>query len=66
MYPTKCFGCELGAQTQFDVKSDCYIVNGSPEANKLPHEMLDGFIKNLFSVLSVRIRKTDLHVNPKK
>uniref|UniRef100_A0A8D2B1M4 Eukaryotic translation initiation factor 5 n=1 Tax=Sciurus vulgaris TaxID=55149 RepID=A0A8D2B1M4_SCIVU len=26
-YPTKYFGCELGAQTQF-VKKDLYIVNG--------------------------------------
>ncbi|XP_077907095.1 eukaryotic translation initiation factor 5 isoform X2 [Ictidomys tridecemlineatus] len=43
-YPTKYFGCELGAQTQFDVKNDRYIVNGSHEANKL-QDMLDGFIK---------------------
>uniref|UniRef100_A0A8D2B1W8 Eukaryotic translation initiation factor 5 n=1 Tax=Sciurus vulgaris TaxID=55149 RepID=A0A8D2B1W8_SCIVU len=48
-YPTKYFGCELGAQNQFDVKNDCYIVNGSHEANKL-QDMLDGFIKNFFSL----------------
>uniref|UniRef100_A0A8C6WDW3 Eukaryotic translation initiation factor 5 n=1 Tax=Nannospalax galili TaxID=1026970 RepID=A0A8C6WDW3_NANGA len=56
MYPTKYFGCELGAQTQFDVKNDCYIVSGSHEVNKL-QDMLDGVIKKLFSVLSVRILK---------
>uniref|UniRef100_A0AAZ3P2K0 Eukaryotic translation initiation factor 5 n=1 Tax=Oncorhynchus tshawytscha TaxID=74940 RepID=A0AAZ3P2K0_ONCTS len=42
-YPTKFFGCELGAQTQFDAKNDRFIVNGSHEANKL-QDMLDGFI----------------------
>lgn len=42
--PTKFFGCELGAQTQFDEKRDRYIVNGSHEADKL-QDLLDGFIK---------------------
>jgi len=43
-YPTKYFGCELGAQTQFDIKNERYIVNGSHDAAKL-QDMLDGFIK---------------------
>ena len=43
-YPTKYFGCELGAQTQVDLKNERYIVNGSHEAAKL-QEMLDGFIR---------------------
>jgi len=43
-YPTKYFGCELGAQTQFDFKDERFIVNGSHEAGKL-QDMLDGFIK---------------------
>lgn len=43
-YPTKFFGCELGAQTQFDIKADRFIVNGSHEAGKL-QQMLDIFIK---------------------
>ena len=42
--PTKYFGCELGAQTQFDVKNDRFIVNGSHESVRL-QELLDGFIK---------------------
>lgn len=42
--PTKYFGCELGAQTQFDLKNERYIVNGSHEASKL-QDLLDGFIK---------------------
>jgi len=43
-YVTKFFGCELGAQTQFDFKNDRYIVNGVHEAGKL-QDMLDTFIK---------------------
>ena len=42
--PTKFFGCELGAQTQFDAKNDRYIVNGSHTGEKL-QTLLDGFIK---------------------
>ena len=42
--PTKYFGCELGAQTQFDLKNDRFIVNGSHDSNKL-QGLLDGFIK---------------------
>ena len=42
--PTKFFGCELGAQTQFDIKNDRFIVNGAHEAGKL-QQMLDIFIK---------------------
>lgn len=43
-YPTKYFGCELGAQTNFDLKNDRYIVNGDHDAGKL-QDILDGFIK---------------------
>ena len=42
--PTKFFGCELGANTQFDKKNDRYIVNGSHDADKL-QEILDNFIE---------------------
>ena len=41
---TKYFGCELGAQTQFDIKAERYIVNGCHDAGKM-QDMLDGFIK---------------------
>lgn len=43
-YVTKYFGCELGAQTQFDIKAERYIVNGCHDAVKM-QDMLDGFIK---------------------
>lgn len=42
--PTKYFGCELGAQTNFDAKNERYIVNGEHDANRL-QDLLDGFIK---------------------
>uniref|UniRef100_A0A674B5H5 Eukaryotic translation initiation factor 5 n=1 Tax=Salmo trutta TaxID=8032 RepID=A0A674B5H5_SALTR len=51
-YPTKFFGCELGAQTQFDAKNDRFIVNGSHEASKL-QDMLDGFIRKLCILCAV-------------
>uniref|UniRef100_A0A8C2YJ98 Eukaryotic translation initiation factor 5 n=1 Tax=Chinchilla lanigera TaxID=34839 RepID=A0A8C2YJ98_CHILA len=63
--PTKYFGCELGAQTQFDIKNDHYIVNGSQEVNKL-QDMLDGFIKKLVLCPECENPETDLHVNLKK
>lgn len=43
-YPTKYFGCELGAQTNFDMKNERFIVNGEHDAAKL-QGILDGFIK---------------------
>uniref|UniRef100_A0A914WNN3 Eukaryotic translation initiation factor 5 n=1 Tax=Plectus sambesii TaxID=2011161 RepID=A0A914WNN3_9BILA len=61
-YPTKYFGCELGAQTNFDLKNERYIVNGEHDASKL-QEILDGFIRkfvlcpacdNPETVLSIR------------
>ncbi|CAL8298236.1 unnamed protein product [Arctogadus glacialis] len=64
-YPTKFFGCELGAQTQFDAKNDRFIVNGSHEANKL-QDMLDGFIRKFVLCPECENPETDLHVNPKK
>uniref|UniRef100_A0A8C2DHB1 Eukaryotic translation initiation factor 5 n=1 Tax=Cyprinus carpio TaxID=7962 RepID=A0A8C2DHB1_CYPCA len=64
-YPTKFFGCELGAQTQFDAKNDRYIVNGSHEANKL-QDMLDGFIRKFVLCSECDNPETDLHVNAKK
>lgn len=38
--PTKFFGCELGAQTQFDFKHDRFIVNGAHDAGKLQVSVL--------------------------
>lgn len=64
-YPTKYFGCELGAQTQFDFKNDRYIVNGSHDAAKL-QDLLDGFIRRFVLCPECDNPETDLLVSAKK
>jgi len=58
-YPTKFFGCELGAQTSFDEKNDRYIVNGAHDANRL-RELLDGFIDKFVLCKSCKNPETEL------
>ncbi|KAJ8495147.1 hypothetical protein ONZ51_g1884 [Trametes cubensis] len=58
-YPTKFFGCELGAQTSFDEKNDRYIVNGAHDAAKL-RELLDGFIEKFVLCKACKNPETDL------
>ncbi|UYV82998.1 EIF5 [Cordylochernes scorpioides] len=64
-YPTKYFGCELGAQTKFDIKAERYIVNGSHEAAKL-QDLLDGFIKRFVLCPACGNPETILGVQAKK
>lgn len=64
-YPTKYFGCELGAQTQVDFKNDRFIVNGSHEAAKL-QDLLDGFIRKFVLCPGCENPETDLIVSTKK
>eukprot|EP01137_Pigoraptor_chileana_P011783 Opistho-2@63220 len=61
-YPTKYFGCELGAQTQFDDKNGRYIVNGSHEAVKL-QQLLDGFIKKFVLCAQCKNPETNLRID---
>ena len=61
-YPTKYFGCELGAQTRFDDKTARYIVNGAHEAGKLS-ELLDEFIKKFVLCPSCNNPETDLLID---
>nr|SVE81298.1 EOG090X05QT [Daphnia magna] len=63
--PTKFFGCELGAQTQFDIKNDRFIVNGAHEAGKL-QQMLDIFIKKFVLCPGCDNPETVLTVHAKK
>ena len=58
-YPTKFFGCELGAQTSFDEKNDRYIVNGAHDATKL-RELLDAFIDKFVLCKACKNPETDL------
>lgn len=64
-YPTKFFGCELGAQTQFDHKNDRYIVNGSHTDDKL-QTLLDTFIKKFVLCPSCSNPETNLVVSIKR
>lgn len=64
-YPTKFFGCELGAQTQIDKKNDRYIVNGSHSGEKL-QEILDGFIEKFVLCDECDNPETTFIVQPKK
>ncbi|KAK8783657.1 eukaryotic translation initiation factor 5 [Amblyomma americanum] len=64
-YPTKYFGCELGAQTQLDAKNDRYIVNGAHEASKL-QDILDGFIRRYVLCASCDNPETVLGVLQRK
>uniref|UniRef100_A0A2M4BM37 Eukaryotic translation initiation factor 5 n=1 Tax=Anopheles marajoara TaxID=58244 RepID=A0A2M4BM37_9DIPT len=64
-YPTKYFGCELGAQTQFDYKNERFIVNGSHDATKL-QDLLDGFIRKFVLCPECDNPETDLIVSSKK
>lgn len=64
-YPTKYFGCELGAQTQFDHKNERFIVNGSHDATKL-QDLLDGFIRKYVLCPDCDNPETDLIIASKK
>jgi translation initiation factor 5 len=64
-YPTKYFGCELGAQTQFDAKNDRYIVNGSHDSSKL-QDLLDGFIRKFVLCPECENPETNLAVQQKR
>jgi len=58
-YPTKFFGCELGAQTTFDEKADRYIVNGAHDATRL-RELLDVFIDKFVLCAACKNPETEL------
>ncbi|KAG2341384.1 hypothetical protein BDR05DRAFT_914535 [Suillus weaverae] len=58
-YPTKFFGCELGAQTSSDDKNERYIVNGAHDASRL-RELLDAFIDKFVLCRSCKNPETDL------
>ena len=67
----KYFGCELGAQTNFDSKSGTSIVNGAHDTKKLG-ELLEGFIKRYVCCYScgnpetqIKIKKDFIHLKCK-
>jgi len=60
-YPTKFFGCELGAQVKSEAKNERYIVNGAHEAEKL-QSLLDSFIEKFVLCKECRNPETDLFI----
>ncbi|KAG0318848.1 hypothetical protein BG000_004049 [Podila horticola] len=64
-YPTKYFGCELGAQVKCDEKTDRYIVNGAHDAAKL-QQLLNGFIQKFVLCPSCGNPETDIIVDKSK
>jgi translation initiation factor 5 len=58
-YPTKYFGCELGAQVKCDEKTEKYIVNGAHDAARL-QQLLDGFIQKFVLCTECSNPETDL------
>ncbi|XP_063426549.1 eukaryotic translation initiation factor 5-like [Mytilus trossulus] len=64
-YTTKFFGCELGAQTQVDLKNDRFIVNGSHDSPRL-QQLLDIFIKKFVLCPECHNPETVLSVSQKK
>ncbi|KAI8641411.1 eukaryotic translation initiation factor 5 [Parasitella parasitica] len=60
-YPTKFFGCELGAQVTIEDKKERYIVNGDHDASKL-QDTLDGFINKYVLCQSCKNPETDIIV----
>lgn len=58
-YPTKFFGCELGAQATFSDETERYIVNGAHDANRL-RDLLDVFIDKFVLCGSCKNPETEL------
>ena len=65
IYVMKYFSYELGAQTQFDAKTNRYIVNGVHEGDKLQN-MLDGFIKKFVLCKKCENPETSFKIIEKK
>ncbi|WWC86352.1 uncharacterized protein L201_001225 [Kwoniella dendrophila CBS 6074] len=61
-YPTKYFGCELGAQTS--MASERYIVNGAHTADRL-RELLDNFIEQFVLCTACKNPETELVITGK-
>lgn len=61
-YPTKYFGCELGAQTTFDEKNERYIVNGAHDASRL-RELLTTFIDKFVLCPHCKNPETELYIS---
>lgn len=60
-YPTKFFGCELGAQATFNDETERYIVNGAHDQNRM-RDLLDTFINKFVLCQSCKNPETELQI----
>jgi len=60
-YPTKYFGCELGAQVTINDENDVYIVNGSHDADRLQNHLYN-FISKFVLCTKCKNPETNLTV----
>ncbi|GAA5945579.1 hypothetical protein JCM3775_000529 [Rhodotorula graminis] len=61
-YPTKFFGCELGAQATFNDDTERYIVNGAHDQDRM-RDLLDSFINKFVLCGSCKNPETELLVS---
>ncbi|BGP44163.1 eukaryotic translation initiation factor 5 [Rhodotorula kratochvilovae] len=61
-YPTKFFGCELGAQATFNDDTERYIVNGAHDQDRM-RDLLDSFINKFVLCASCKNPETELLVS---
>mmetsp|Transcript_8874 Transcript_8874/g.15368 ORF Transcript_8874/g.15368 Transcript_8874/m.15368 type:complete len:467 (-) Transcript_8874:612-2012(-) len=64
-YVLKYFGCELGAQTNYDKATGTSIVNGAHDSKKLL-EVLEGFIKKFVQCYSCGNPETHIKIDKKE
>ncbi|GAA6030683.1 hypothetical protein JCM8097_006271 [Rhodosporidiobolus ruineniae] len=60
-YPTKFFGCELGAQATFNDTTERYIVNGAHDTDRM-RDLLDVFITKFVLCQSCKNPETELFI----
>jgi translation initiation factor 5 len=61
-YTTKYFGCELGAQSKFDLKTGISLVNGAHDTAKLA-DLLENFIKKYVQCYGCGNPETDILIS---
>mmetsp|Transcript_13481 Transcript_13481/g.22136 ORF Transcript_13481/g.22136 Transcript_13481/m.22136 type:complete len:458 (+) Transcript_13481:287-1660(+) len=64
-YPTKFFGCELGAQSKYDDKTSLAVVNGCHDAGKLA-SLLQTFIEKFVLCPTCKLPEADLEIDRKE
>eukprot|EP00741_Cyanophora_paradoxa_P014914 tig00020830_g14388.t1 len=64
-YPTKFFGCELGAQSKWDEKANFAVVNGNHDQATLAR-LLTGFIDKFVLCATCKLPEADIEIDKKE